>query len=194
MAPEMFLNQPYTVDRLDALGGTEPGQSGNNSVHTDILPRRTLSLVPDVGLVILKTGMSRPKHPVQTTCRGWNASTETREAEIPSFEIIRNITLTIFGSRVLMQYDPLMMDRHFLPTIGYVADTMSAVSPPTASSESNTHAIHITESSPSAAVLSQNSQSTMDDLVDYEEYARGLPQDESLVSIPEGVTYNSISG
>ena len=33
----------------------------------------------------------------------------------------------------------------------------------------------------------------MDDLVDYEEYARSLPQDETLVSIPEGGTYNSIS-
>ena len=32
----------------------------------------------------------------------------------------------------------------------------------------------------------------MDDFVDYEEYARSFPQDESLVSIPEGGTYKSI--
>ena len=88
------------------------------------------------------------------------------------------------------------MDRHFLPTIGYVADTMSAVSPPTASSESNTHAIHITEPSPSAAVLSDfflNPQwktwSIMKNMPEASHKTRTLS-----LPLPKGVTYNSISG
>ena len=48
---------------------------------------------------------------------------------MPSFEVLRNIGLWIFGSWVLVQYGPPIVDRHFLPTIGYMADTFLAIAP-----------------------------------------------------------------
>ena len=48
---------------------------------------------------------------------------------MPTFEIIRNIALAILGSLALVRYGPPVVDRHFLPTIGYVADTFLAIAP-----------------------------------------------------------------
>ena len=48
---------------------------------------------------------------------------------MPTLEIIRNIALAVFGSCALILYGPPIVDRHFLPTIGYVADTFLAVAP-----------------------------------------------------------------
>ena len=48
---------------------------------------------------------------------------------MPLFEIFRNLVLAAFGSWVLTQYGPPIVDRHFLPTINYVADTFLAIAP-----------------------------------------------------------------
>ena len=48
---------------------------------------------------------------------------------MPSLEVLRNIGLWIIGSYFLIQYGPPIVDRHFLPTIGYVADTFLAIAP-----------------------------------------------------------------
>ena len=48
---------------------------------------------------------------------------------MPLFEVFRNLVLAAFGSWVLTQYGPPIVDRHFLPTISYVADSFLAIAP-----------------------------------------------------------------
>ena len=48
---------------------------------------------------------------------------------MPIIEIIRNTILAVLGTLALIQYGPPIVDRHFLPTIGYVADTFLAIAP-----------------------------------------------------------------
>ena len=48
---------------------------------------------------------------------------------MPLFEVLRNVVLTILGAWALVQYGHPVVDRHFLPTIGYVADTFLAIAP-----------------------------------------------------------------
>ena len=50
--------------------------------------------------------------------------TETRETEMPIIEIIRNVALAVLGTFFLTQDDLPIVDRHVLPTIDYVPDTM----------------------------------------------------------------------
>ena len=48
---------------------------------------------------------------------------------MPIVEIIRNTILAVLGTLALIQYGPPIVDRHFLPTISYVADTFLAIAP-----------------------------------------------------------------
>ena len=49
---------------------------------------------------------------------------------MPTIETLRTFALWIIGSFILVQYGPPIVDRHFLPTIGYVAETFLAIAPP----------------------------------------------------------------
>ena len=48
---------------------------------------------------------------------------------MPLLEVLRNIIVTICGALIAIQYGYPVVDRHFLPTIGYVADTFLAIAP-----------------------------------------------------------------
>ena len=105
MAPEMFLSEPYAVDRLmHSLGGTESGPRWSIPVHTDLLPGTVLchdgetKVAPDLGLVISESG-DIPSKALGYHDFPWLESRglRQRDAEVPSFEVIRNIALTIFG-------------------------------------------------------------------------------------------------